>query len=579
MKRLAALAEAAEQALADEAGSGPEQGVVGVTRGAFEHRLARAPGDADAAARLAAHLPPGRLLRDTLAEAARSPLLRPDEVPDPELAAMLAPGPAAARYAALEAVGPLRLGALASLRLRVYRDAADAEALARLREQLQTAWDHPATPEDLPLVVRQAVGYRITGRLARWLAELDRGLAWLQARGARQPAAELALAAAVGDPVRAARLVDDGRQRCEAILRTADLDRYAAALAAACTGLEPLLLLRRLSPDDPRVEQTADRLEALLGETPSWTDRGAGQLAAGLVKLRLAEGRLAAALALRDSRAWLPSHRREADCAIALARLTERSLTLDEVAAEADDDLLEMVLADPGAGPVVARWEAAGRLSDADRRAGLRLLLLEELLAAGDEATAADLWPGRAALTDEALQPVTSFRLAVMGARLGDAAGWDADLPGWQGPWQQARAVIEAGAGTAPWPTRYGARCLAQVARGELVAALPDGVRAPGPLVGFPPPLVAWSHAVRREAAERWGRLVALGWSAALANPTRALVVEPLAVLPAARLGDGVHALLVARAESYRQSLMAAVSRAIDEVRQGTADGPRSRPR
>ncbi len=106
-----------------------------------------------------------------------------------------------------------------------------------------------------------------------------------------------------------------------------------------------------------------------------------------------------------------------------------------------------------------------------------------------------------------------------------------------------------------------------------------DGLRAPGSIWGFPPPLTAWGHAARAAVAECWGGLVALGWSAALANPGRRWVVEPLAKLPADRLADRVTELQTVRAEAYRRAVREAVERAIAEVGQGTASGPRSRPR
>ncbi len=290
---------------------------------------------------------------------------------------------------------PAPLGALAGLRLRVYRDCADAEGLARLREQLEQAWQSPAEPAELPVVVRQGVAYRIAGRIAPWLAELDRGLAALEAAGARQPRAELALAAALGDPVRAAALLDDGRQRLEALLRSGAGERYQAALSAACALAEPLLLLRRLAPDDARADQLESRLEALLDEAQGPAAGSAGYLVAELVRVRAVTGRLAEAEALLASRPLPARARRAAMAAVVMARRRGASSLADLARGlpEGDrDDLLRLVLAQADTVSGDERWAATAFLADAPRRATARLELLDALLADGDPRTATALW-------------------------------------------------------------------------------------------------------------------------------------------------------------------------------------------
>jgi len=586
-RQLAALAEQAESALAEEAGAVAGSGVVGATRAAVEHRWALTPGDPATAHRLVEYLPTGPVLRDTLAEAARDPEARFAAVPDPLLATILKPGSATARYEALDQLGPLRFGAEVSLRLRVYRDNADAEGLVRLRETVRQTWQGSPSPDDLPFAVRQGVAYRVTGRIAPWLAELDRGLAQLHASEAA-----LALAMAIGDPVRAAKLLEDGRQRLEALLRSGSRERYDGALEAACELIEPLRVLRRLAPDDVRLEQTEARLESLLDNAQPSTSGQAGELAAALVAYRAEAGRIGAAEQFLHSRLLLPSARRLANAALFAARLRREPSALPELVASLPvddrDQLLLLALPEAAAVPATSRWSAADTIADPDLRAVARLAMVERLMEQGQHEAAAEVWEGWYGVDVEELSELTRARVTVLAWRvLGQTSPPDPLSAGGEGEstlgaplLDQAHAVLDYASGTSGQrPASPGARCLALTARGDLHTALRDGVLAPGPIFGFPPPLVSWSRAARQVEPDRWGRLAAAAWSAALASPERPLVVEPLAKLPAERLADWVERLLTARAESYRQALLAALGNAIAEVGQGTEGRPRSRPR
>ncbi len=232
-----------------EAGDGAP---LGVNVAAVEAYLARRPADAEAYLR-AAELTEDALLRaDCLAEA---------------LAGGLAAEPGRTEPAAV------RKTADWSLRLARARAGGDLEELARLREEVGREARRPAAA-GLPLAAQRGLGALAERLAAPVLDLLDGDLDELDHAAG--------LAAGMLSAERAERVLDGGRQRFEAALRSAAAERLTDATAAAAGWLRVASIVHPVAPGravEGVRDRTRDWLEALPAERQAAASRAWAELA------------------------------------------------------------------------------------------------------------------------------------------------------------------------------------------------------------------------------------------------------------------------------------------------------------
>lgn len=255
-----------------EAGGGAP---LGVNVAAVEAYLARRPADAEAYLRVAELTEDALLRADCLAEALAGGLAAEPDRTEP---------------------ASVRRTAGWSLRLARARAGGDLEELARLREEVGREARRPATA-DLPLAAQRGLGALAERLAAPVLDLLDADLDELD------PTA--GLAAGMLSAERSERVLDGGRQRFEAALRSAAAERLTHATAAAAGWLQAAGRVYRVAPGgavEGAMARTRDWLEAL----PAERQAGASRAWAEWAVLAAAGGDHRSAVALLAERvvAW-----------------------------------------------------------------------------------------------------------------------------------------------------------------------------------------------------------------------------------------------------------------------------------